>query len=204
MSENQNQSHDRGGTFKAEIYKKFVHFYSLPDPDKCEFLGIERDTKGKYIQRPTQSMFAKKFGVSDDTLSIWKKRENFAKEVDKEQMDWGLDKVGNVLASLYRRCLDYGKAEDVELFLAYYKGWDKKQVVAMQREIFSMDDLRALIGVLPQEKQEAFYETISNIITEAELARGSSEVQGHQPDQSGSDPQAVRQQADNAAEAHQS
>ncbi len=161
--------------YKSEVYHKFVEFYSLPDPDKCDFLDIPFIEKlRKYESEPTLKAFAIKFGVHQDTLTNWKKREDFLSAVGARRSDWGKDKTGNVLAALYRRCVKYGMSYDVEMYLAYFEGWDKKQVIETSKEKFDMDDIRALIAPLPKEEREKFYAIITDIITKAESARGNS------------------------------
>lgn len=162
--------------YKAAIYKKFVDFCAMPDVDKCVMLGIPKDEKtGRYKELPTQTKFAQKFGVHINTLSQWKRRTEFGVAVDAEQKEWGIDHTPNVMAALLRRCLRYGIGTDVELYLAYYKNWDRKQVIKHVTEKFAMDDIRALLEILPKEKQDEFYGIIANIVAEAELLRGGRE-----------------------------
>lgn len=173
--------------YKNEVYKNFVEYYALPDPDKCAFLEIAFDTKlKKYVEEPTMKLFAKKFGVHTNTLTGWKKREDFLSAVDRRRKEWGMDRTSNVLSALYRRCIQYGMSYDVETYLAYFEGWDKKKAIEAPTTKFGMDDIRAIIAPLPKDKQEKFYAIITQIITEAESARGDSEVQGDQLDESGS------------------
>jgi len=49
---------------------------------------------------------------------------------------------------------------------------DKSLILQVQK--FDIDDLRAVISVLPQERQDQFYAIISDILAEAEAIRGSS------------------------------
>lgn len=53
---------------------------------------------------------------------------------------------------------------------------DKSQVTQVQK--LDMDDIRVLISTLPQERQDQFYATISDILAEAELRRSSGQTQG--------------------------
>lgn len=169
-----------GDIRKLDIYNKFVEFESLPDPDKAAFLGVpmikEGKNAGRYEKIPKGSDFAVKYGVHINTLTAWKNRPEFLVEVDRRQKAWGTDLVPNVMASLYRRCVRYGIGTDVELFLAYYKQWDRKQVIKHIQEKFDADDIRALLEPLPKDKQDQFYAVITSILSEAELSRGSGEV----------------------------
>jgi len=50
---------------------------------------------------------------------------------------------------------------------------DHSKVTHVQK--LDMDDIRALISVLPQERQDQFYATISDILAEAELRRSGGQ-----------------------------
>jgi hypothetical protein len=54
---------------------------------------------------------------------------------------------------------------------------DKSQVTQVQK--LDMDDIRTLISVLPLERQEYFYATISDILAEAELRRSGGKSQNN-------------------------
>lgn len=167
---------------KAAIFAEFIEFYAMPDPDKAKAFNIPFDKeKGRYERIPTMQDFALKHGVHRNTLGAWKQRPEFVAAVDLKQREWGLDLVGNVMAALYRRCVRYGFAADVELFLAYYKNWDRKQVIKHVTEKFSMDDIRALLAPLPVADQERFYALITDIVTQSGIQRGHAEVQRDQP-----------------------
>lgn len=158
---------------KEEVFKKFIEFSSMPDPDKCEMLEIPFNEKtGKYQTSPSQVAFAKKFGVAEKTLSAWKGHDTFHKSVEQKQRSWGSEKLPNVLAALYRRCIKYGFASDVELYLAYYAGWDRKQLDKYDGRKYELGDLRSLIAKLPLEKQQQFYGTLADIIRESEVSGG--------------------------------
>ena len=153
---------------------------ALSDPEKCEYMGIEVNPRtGKYDKVPTMIQFALKSGVSRETLSIWKHRPEFIYLVDLKRKQWGLDKVPNVLAALYTRCLKYGMAYDVETYLAYFAGWTRSQAVKGTVDKFAADDLRSIIAQLPIHKQKEAYARIADIIGEAELSRSSEEREGH-------------------------
>lgn len=177
--ENENQSEGGGlnKPHKNALYLKFIEYSSLPDGEKADYLAIEKDPKtGHYKSKPTQKLFAAKFGLSEDTLSLWKKREGFAVAVDMKRKEWGLNLIPNVLASLYRRCVKYGMAYDVETFLSYYTGWSRTQKVDMGNTKFTMDDVRALIAPLPKADQEKYYAILTDIVTGTESRRISTEV----------------------------
>lgn len=166
--------------YKKDIFLKFVEFMALPDPEKFEYMGIAIDPKtGKYPGRvPTQKQFALKSGVSNSTLSVWKASPEFQYLVDLKRKQWGTDKIPNVLAALYTRCLKYGMAYDIETYLAYYVGWTRTQVVKNVQDKFAADDLRSIIAQLPADKQKEAYAKIADIIGDAELERSNSQRTG--------------------------
>ena len=175
--ENPRNDDEGRGVYKQEVFDAFVLFMSMPDPDKAKMFDVPFDEKkGRYEWIPKQVDFAKKYGVSQETLSGWKRRKDFVSAVDAKHRQWGLDTVPNVMAALYRRCLKYGISTDIELFLAYYQNWDRKQVIRHEHEKFDMNDVRALIAPLPKEKQEKFYALIDEIIGEARVSGTGSAV----------------------------
>lgn len=151
---------------KQDLYQKFISFIAMPDFERAEMLEIKVDPETKKFEKaPTQKAFALKFGIHQDTCVDWKKVEGFWQAVDAKQKEWGADLVPNVLAALYRRCVKYGIAYDVETFLAYYTGWNRTVKLETGQTRFAMDDLRALMAHLPKEQQEKIYDTINNALT---------------------------------------
>lgn len=68
---------------------------------------------------------------------------------------------------------------------------DQSQVTQVHK--LDMDDIRSVISVLPQERQDQFYATITDILAEAELLRSGGEAQGDNSKRSEEHPQTVRQ-----------
>lgn len=78
----------------------------------------------------------------------------------------------DVLEGLYNRCVKYGMATDVELWLAYVEGWNKKQVLEHMAEVkLGKDDIRTLVDLLPEEDQKHFYNTLTDLIAKVETYR---------------------------------
>lgn len=168
-----------GTLHHPDAFNEFVKFYALPDPDKAAMFNIPIDPKtGRYESIPNMGDFALKWGISRETLRLWKNRDDFQAQVSKSHKDWGKDKVGNVMASLYTRCMKYGLAYDVELFLAYYADWRKDKVEAKPVQQFGLDDIRALMSSLPPELQAKFYATITSILIQSDLYRSRTTAAG--------------------------
>lgn len=166
---------------------------AMPDPDKCEMLdiGIDRQT-GMPLERPTLKKFAEFEGVSDRTLREWKRRSDFQKTVMAHRHEWGKDRTSNVMAALYRTCIERGNAYDVELWLAYMENWDRKQVVKIVQDKFDADDLRAILAQLPEEVADEYYVKLGELITLAELHGSGKQVPQHQPQGTNGDQKEVR------------
>jgi K+ transporter len=146
-----------GPLIKEQTYREFVAWFSLPAHERGEV--------------KSQGDFAIKYKVNQATLSEWKKRKDFKEQIDNVTLDWGFAKTPNVFAALYKRCVTYGMAQDVELWLAYFKGWDKKQVMEHRNLIgFSKDDLFTMIDLLPADKQKQFHDIIDKLIIETDRA----------------------------------
>lgn len=171
------------GLKTQEIKRIFVSFMAMPNPDKCEFLGIPFNAEKKqYAERPQQKHFAKKFGISEKSLSTWKHSEDFDKAVRRVRTNWGKEKTPDVLAALYRRCVTHGNAYDVELWLAYFEGWDRKQVAPQRMESFTADDLRMIISTLPQDKQDEWYVKIGELIALSDTIGVESTLPENKPE----------------------
>jgi hypothetical protein len=61
----------------------------------------------------TQKEFAKKIGVSEDTLTDWKEHPQFDELVSRGWNAWAHDRIPDAIGSLYKKVM----AKDVETFL---------------------------------------------------------------------------------------
>ena len=88
-----------------------------------------------------------------------------------------MESTPDVLEGLKKRCIRFGMAYDIELFLFLVHKWDRKQELKIVSEIkIGNDDIRALVSFLPEEKQTQYYETIATLLAEAESARRSGKI----------------------------
>lgn len=119
----------------------------------------------------TQGEFARKWGIHIDTTTDWFKRPDFEtmrEEIFRKKL---AAEVPEVMADLRKRISKYGMASDVELWLAYSKGWDRKKVIEFKEPIrFAEDDIRVLVSKLSKEKQKTFYVTIAKLLADARNA----------------------------------
>lgn len=127
---------------------------------------------------PTAKAFAKAHGIGADRLSKWKQRTNFRKhrtEALRRKLDF---ETPEVLYSLMRRCKKYGRASDVEFWLLYVEGFDRQDTLKRIRErppTLSPDDIRVLVSLLPEHKQQKFYEVLAELLAEAQSIRTQNE-----------------------------
>ncbi len=147
------------GTYKKDIYQRFVSWYVLDDKQKKEAgLRFQKD-------------FAKKYGIMECTLSEWVQSQVFKDNTNEEQMRLLDARSPNAWSSFMKRLEKYGFAYEMEIYLAYVKGWDRKQVIEFANELqLTKGDIRALVDKLPKEKQNLFYDTLVDLIDEAKRA----------------------------------
>ena len=81
------------------------------------------------------------------------------------------DEVPEVMADMRKRIKKIGKADEVELWLAYSKGWDRKKILEIKPPLeFGEGDIRVLISKLPKDKQKTYYVTLAKLIADAQEA----------------------------------
>lgn len=145
---------------KQGVFDRFVEWIALTTEER-EKIGV-----------PTQNDFADKYGIDKATLSIWKKRNDFGEKKQEAQIAKLQNSTADVLEGLKNRCVKYGMAYDVELFLLYVEKWDRKHVLEILGEIKLGDnDIRSIVDLLPEAKQKEFYDVLTNLIAEAESTR---------------------------------
>lgn len=107
---------------RPDVYREFIIWMSVFEP----------------LREPkTQKEFAEKFGVSKDTLTDWKKRNDFWTEVEREWKKWGREKTANVMSKLYNTIMQKGENPNFRLWLQYFQNWGEKN----GREIATMENV---------------------------------------------------------------
>lgn len=100
----------------------------------------------------TQRELAKKFGVGEDTLSEWKRRNGFWEGVTEKRKTWGRERTPDVMLALFKRIQRTGSAPEVRLWLEVIEGWQSK-VLAIPDPYAYLHDLTD--EELQQRKREA-------------------------------------------------
>lgn len=156
-----------GGAFleprKKDIYARFVEWIAMDSKERAAS-GIKNKTA-----------FAKQYGIRNATLTDWQKRPEFLDlKLEEQILKLQLD-TSDVLSGLRDRCIKYGMAYDVELFLLYVEKWDRKHVLEILEEVkLGENDIRTLVALLPEAKQKKFYDTLTELIADVESARANS------------------------------
>lgn len=121
----------------------------------------------KKADLPTAKSFASKHKVHESQLSRWKSRSDFKSEKAMQQrLKWS-DQTPDVIEGLYKRCTKYGTAHDVELWLVFIEGWDRKLSPPTRPALeFEPHDIRVLVSRLPKEKQRMYYSTLAELVAE--------------------------------------
>lgn len=96
---------------KEPEYKAFVEWAAKPTPLKAE---------------KTAKEFAEKWGVTPETLTRWKKKEYFWRDVGEARIAWAKDKTSDVVHGLFKRASTRGEAAEVKLWMQLIEDWAEK------------------------------------------------------------------------------
>jgi hypothetical protein len=102
-----------------------------------------------------QAGFAAHFGISEDTLTRWKQRPDFEAKVDKIRNAWALERMGGIYEAIFKSAVK-GNAKSQRLWLQVFKEFPAKGKGDVQQPEITQDDIRFLIGELPEEKREKY------------------------------------------------
>jgi len=132
MPKNHKRKGNPGGKFKNREFSIYILWNSLPSIFKGETeenlkkAGFSDPLTLELLALRTQGDFARKFGIGQDTLSDWNKREDLIKELDKVRGKWAQKLTSNVIAALYRKILKEGDASRAKLWLQYIENWSER------------------------------------------------------------------------------
>lgn len=153
---------------RAGDFIEFCTWYAAPTATRAE-MGAK-----------TQQEYAAKNNIAEKTLSGWKRRPEFMRLVSDATQIHAQDRWPEVMEGLIIGAKK-GYADNVELYLNYFKNWHKAQVLEVRSKVdLQLGDIRQIIEVLPVEQQHEFYTTIARLLHAAKRAQsgGSAEPAG--------------------------
>lgn len=104
---------------------QFVEYQTVQDPLKLQAFIYWIMLPKKLREPKTHGAFAKKIGVSQDTLTDWKRLPKFWREVQQEQQGHFRERAAEVLHGLTERAIG-GNPSAIKLYLQYVLGWSEK------------------------------------------------------------------------------
>lgn len=136
----------------AEAYEQFV-LWSALTPEERSWRGIQ-----------TREQFCKMYGVpSVRLLEAWVQRPDFEQRVAALREDWIIFKTGDLLGDIYASARD-GNLRSQKLWLDYARRVkEKRDAAGPKPNLFTPEDLRYLIGMLPKALQDSNYMRLENI-----------------------------------------
>jgi hypothetical protein len=145
---------------KKDVYARYIDWIALTNEER------------KKIGLPTQKSFCEKYGINTTTVCLWQDRPEFSELKRKAQVKKLSLETSDVLEGLKNRCVKYGMAYDIELFLLYVEDWNREHILKLKGEVkLGADDLRSIIDLLPVPKRAKFYDVLTELIAEAEGLR---------------------------------
>ncbi|OGG40585.1 hypothetical protein A2118_00920 [Candidatus Kaiserbacteria bacterium GWA2_50_9] len=121
---------------KRVEYERFLEWLSLPHD--------ARNPK-------TQKEFAKENALTEDTLSLWKKRDGFWNDWRSRVKNKYRERIPSCLAALYRNILKHGKGSDFLAFVQYVDDFNPKMRI---------EEKQAPLGYLPDDQREQLVEAL--------------------------------------------
>ena len=136
----------------AEAYEQFV-LWSAFTPEERSWRGIQ-----------TREQFCKMYGVPNvRLLDAWAQRADFEQRVAVLREDWIIFKTGDLLGEIYSAARD-GDFKSRRLWLDYARRIKEKRDTAEPKpNRLSADDVRQVIGMLPEGLRDVNYLRLENI-----------------------------------------
>ena len=190
MAKSAKKSNTRGGGKKKATTKKTTKKDTGKAPYKkdayeafIDWVILTPDEKATH-EIKSQKDFAEQYKVDEKTIVNWKKRDDFrSRKADAMRLRLA-DHTPDVMQALLKRIKKYGMGYEVELWLAYVEGWDKKTILEHKGNVeFGDDDIRALLAYLPKKERKTFYDTLTKLLTKAEHYRNQGKNPNDNDDQ---------------------
>ena len=95
-------------------------------------------TPTRYRQPTTQTAFANKYDVSEQTLCNWKNEKVFLEQVAVYRKRRYMDKGSDVLEAVYKKAKSKGDAKEAKLFFEYVEGFSEKKDINVSGDLSSL------------------------------------------------------------------
>lgn len=132
--------------YKQAEWQEFARFCAMPKKSREKEYG--------YWQFKT---FAEKHDMSNETLTDWRKEEEFWQEVNKNRKIWFKDKTPEVIQALYRTILKDGKASEVMAWFKLIEEYTEKiegDFTVNKYKQLTLKQLKQQYAELEREQQE--------------------------------------------------
>lgn len=86
------------------------------EPEKLRQLGIDDENIIDVLQIKSMRQFAERFGLSDKTVRLWKKKTKLPELIMEETIKHFQALAPNVLMGLYKTAVRHGKSAEFEAF----------------------------------------------------------------------------------------
>ena len=116
---------------KPQAYQEFIVWLATPEQSR---------------NPATQKLFAQKWKVDENTLSVWKQRTGFYDEVRKHIRIWGRDRLSTAVSALFANVIRRGRGRDFLALARYIDEFNPK---------LRVEDETPPIGYLSDEEREA-------------------------------------------------
>lgn len=151
---------------KADIFNEFAIWGSLPTEERYK-IGAPKNL----------SEFAERYGVDNDTLTRWKKREDYIFKVEEAYRQWSRDKTADVFNGIYKAAVR-GNPGSQLLYLQYFRGFNPKTEVVHTKKIeVGVNDIRYLIEQLPEELKKLHYANLQQLFDDAQHLRNTGQLE---------------------------
>ena len=149
------------------LFEEFCMWSALPRIEKVR-LGIE-----------TQQQFSALNKISEQTLTSWKDRPEFLDKLRAYVQKWGAIKTPNVVNAIYASALA-GNSDSQRIWLQFIEKFDTKDGKDVGKggafEV-TVNDIRALINILPEPLKSKHYGHLRELLDDASAVRNAQLVE---------------------------
>ena len=142
---------------RSETYEIFVQWNAMTYLEKREFGVLD------------QTEFCQKYEVNKDTLTRWKQRPDFQPKVKQHTNMWASARTADIYHAIYQSALK-GNASSQRLWMRLFKGFpEKKDKNEHPHVVLPVDDIRHIIGMLPEYRKKVYWNLVRDLLYDATL-----------------------------------